>query len=326
MSSQMASDDGEAAPLLRGALLDGSGVRVTDVDVKSAEAHFMGVYAPTSVATPDVYTMLGHANRHLYLACNGKWWFSDTADMAVRNAGNGVIVSMTSAGAPAGLTWKTRTRGPVPALKVEALDAAELAAEKARVAALVLAANAVRAVKVEGHVGERAHAMGVYEYNAEHSPKNGANVFSLVADSDDHLYRATNDRWVISRKQLMMEGSNAGFVASSSGRDQFSPLNCRWEFLPQDKTRGWTRDPQLVVVELALEDDALGEARKRLFWKSRAVDVAVIAFALLIALCFKPFYADWAWVTEGTGGSASGAVGAAVAGAEDFNFPAVEEL
>ena len=305
-------------------------VRVADADDTSAEAHFMGVYAPTSVSTPDVYTMLGHANRHLYLAGNGKWWLSDTADMAVRNFGSGVIVSLTTSDTPVGLAWKTRTRGPVPTLTVEALDASALDAEYARIAALVLAANAVRAVSVVGHVGERAHAMGVYEYNAQHSPKNGANVFSLVADSDDHLYRASNDRWVISRKQLMMEASNAGFVASSPGRDQFSPLNCRWEFLPHDKTRGWARDPRLAVVELAPEDSALADAKTRLFWKSRAVDVAVVAFALLVALMFKPYFADWAWVTQGTstGGIAPGAAAATgdSRGEGGGSLPGAEEL
>jgi hypothetical protein len=87
--------------------------------------------------------------------------------------------------------------------------------------------------------------MGTYKRNAEYSPTNGGNVYTKTDDSDMHLHRGNGGFWDVSKTANMIEGKDAGFIASTSS--SHSPLDLEWEFW--DNTAiSWQVDPLLKVT------------------------------------------------------------------------------
>ena len=49
--------------------------------------------------------------------------------------------------------------------------------------------------------------MGTYRRNAEHSPKNGGNVYTKTDDSDTHFFRSYCGDWIVGNTAGIIEGT-----------------------------------------------------------------------------------------------------------------------
>ena len=258
---------------------------IIDDDDASTTATVSSFASETPQTASPVFTMLGHSDRHLYRASSGAWWISNTAQMLAGQGGGGVIASKeTGSETPLDLTWGARGLGADPLLTVRALDEAQLALAVGAAESAAEASRAVHFLRVAGHVGTRSHLMGPYALNAAASPTNGANVYTHCG-RDVHVYRAINDRWLISTSYDMQRGANTGFIGSM--RATLSPVEkMQWEV----SDSGWKVDPALRVVAIPENDPELLACQRKAWWISRAVDVGVVVFALACALFFKRFY------------------------------------
>jgi hypothetical protein len=102
-----------------------------------------------------------------------------------------------------------------------AADRAAFAAETARV-------FAITTITVAGHTGPCAGEMGTYRRNAEHSPKNGGNVYTKTDDSDTHFFRSDCGDWIVGNTAGMIEGTDTGSSIASLSHSH-SPLDLEWE-------------------------------------------------------------------------------------------------
>ena len=112
------------------------------------------------------------------------------------------------------------------------------------------------ALRVTGHTGEQSAMMGRYEVNVEHSPREGANVYTLVGSSSSlHMYRATDGKWDICDTESMVAAEAAGWIASSTA--SLSPLSLQWEV---GSNSGFHPDPLLTVTEMSTTELAAARA------------------------------------------------------------------
>ena len=88
--------------------------------------------------------------------------------------------------------------------------------------------GAVVGVRIAGHAGKLQKYLGIYALNVQYSPKaDFTQVYTLVNNSDVHLYRTENGWWHVNNTASMLAGTSneAVFVSTTTGP---SPLALSW--------------------------------------------------------------------------------------------------
>lgn len=136
-----------------------------------------------------------------------------------------------------------------PSLKLSGLTQLEVDAFKAKHASEEERVQSITGFRVEGYTGDGADPgkmMGVYRINAEHSPKNGAQVYTkqdISSDEGLHIFRGATGFWWFSDTGDMTAGKSTGWL---KGNRVMSPLktSCQW-------TKGGDPISEITVIESA---------------------------------------------------------------------------
>ena len=189
---------------------------------------FLGTYALKKDALLNndahIYTMVTNNTTHICRMKDGKWCILRKRDGVIHILEKSVTASIS----PLDLEWQLHD-GPAycqiqyhldPQLKVVEVSADDLASARNTYEDALKRAFNVLAIRVTGHVGAQNGKMGMYKLDAEHSPTNDANVYSMVGKSGVHLYRAKAGNWTIGDEP----GTKESGVTIASASASISPL------------------------------------------------------------------------------------------------------